>query len=86
MPTPWKLAPIYINFMLNCHFSADPRETITADHWDSKAGHEVRVWLRAEGLIDDENRSTERGRAWVEFICQTPLPEAKWVMPERPQP
>jgi hypothetical protein len=78
-----RLAPIHINFMLVCYFSAEPEQALGKYHWDSMAGREARLWLHKNELIDSYNRSTERGRAWVDFICETPLPEAKWVMPER---
>ena len=77
------LAPIHIKFMLACHCSGDPENTLGSAHWNSSAGHDTKQWLIENDLIDENNRSTPRGRAWVQFICQTPLPVATWTLPER---
>lgn len=77
------MAPIYITFMLACHTSADPEAHLRSEHWGSSVGLEVRAWLLAQGLIDEHNCSTDRGKKWVGFICATPLPEQKWILPER---
>jgi hypothetical protein len=37
----------------------------------------------AHDLIDMDHKSTERGKAWVDFICATPLPEQCWKLPKR---
>lgn len=73
--------PITISFMLNCHFSTNPEEALGENHWNSPAGKETRAWLKVYGLIDENNRSTNRGAAWVNMMCQTPLPIEKWVDP-----
>lgn len=76
-------SPLLIETMLVCHCMADP-----ADHygsrWNSVPAQQARVWLIANELIDAETlRSTEKGAAWVKFICDTPLPKLKWEMGER---
>jgi hypothetical protein len=76
-------APITITFMLACHTSPEPAQRLGVDHWDSPIGREVRQWLIDNDLIDHDNRSTPKGRAWVEFIINTPLPVATWVLPPR---
>jgi hypothetical protein len=77
-------APIYIKFMLTCFWSADPELEIGPSCWNSNAGVKVRRFLMEEGLIDMDLRPTDRGRAWVAFICNTPLPEpvTTWELPE----
>lgn len=72
--------PIKISFMLACYVSPEPHRYTLGD-WNSEAGIETRQWLLENGLIDENNRSTEKGDAWVAFICDTPLPVAKWCMP-----
>lgn len=72
--------PIKISFMLACYVSPEPHRYVLGA-WDSEAGIETRQWLRDNGLIDESDRATDKGEAWVQFICDTPLPVAKWVMP-----
>jgi len=78
-----RTAPIVVSFMLVCYFSPNPEEELGHAHWNSGAGLETRKWLSDNGLIDAGHRATERGKAWVEFICQTPLPVVRWTLPER---
>jgi hypothetical protein len=68
--------------MLACYYAANPAEHV-GDSWDSQAGRCVRIWLERQDLIGPDNKATERGKAWVEYICDTPLPEMTWVRPER---
>lgn len=82
MSNPRGVAPIVIEFMFACYVSTNPAAHVGEHRWDSKSGMETRVWLRDRELIDNEDRSTSRGDAWVEFICETPLPEHKWVRGE----
>lgn len=77
------MAPITIKIMLACHCSAAPELQLGAEQWNSFAGLEARTWLLESGLIDSDNRSTPKGKAWVQFICSTPLPVATWALPER---
>ena len=78
------MKPITIKFMLACYCSPEPAEHVGLEQWISPAGVEVRYWLGAQGLIDDNNRATERGEAWVRAICETPLPIPVWALPARP--
>lgn len=75
--------PIHINFMMACYTSPNPEEELGEAHWGSEGGQSARAWLKKEGLIGDDNRATARGAAWIGFICATPLPEMKWILPER---
>lgn len=75
-------SPLTINIMLACHVSPEPEGVVGERVWHSEASKIVRAWLLAEGLISMHGlhyRSTERGEAWVESICTTPLPVQKWV-------
>jgi hypothetical protein len=78
-----KLAPIYIHFMLHCHFSPDPMKELGYGHWHSSMGTKVRQWLIANGLVTTDYKSTIKGKAWVKMICATPLPVAdeRWIDP-----
>lgn len=77
-----RVAPSTINLMLACYYSPDPKEEI-GPSWSSESGKISRAWLQNEGLIDGNNEATERGKAWVEYICHTPVPIQQWVLPKR---
>jgi hypothetical protein len=76
-------APIVINFMLACYCGPNPESAVGEVQWNSPSGIQTRDWLKASFLIDESNRATARGRAWIQFICHTPLPVSKWVLPDR---
>jgi len=76
-----KQPPIKIIFMIACHVAGDPETYIGKDHWNSPAGFETRKWLQANDLINEDYESTPKGKAWIEFICETPLPICKWMRP-----
>ncbi len=80
--TKMNLAPIHITFMMACYTSLEPEAQLGERHWNSPGGKETRSWLIQNELIDGNNRATDRGEAWVRFICDTPLPEKKWVRPD----
>jgi hypothetical protein len=77
------LPPMAIVFMIVCHAYGDPEKYLGKDHWNSSAGIHWRSWLLENDLIDAANKSTDRGKAWVDFIRATPLPEKCWKLPER---
>lgn len=87
------MAPIHITFMLACHCSPDPEENLGHAHWNSPAGYSTREWLVNNELLEpiytdptapgNKYTVTDRGRAWVEFICSTPLPVIEWRLPDR---
>lgn len=78
-----KVSPLTIKIMLACYYAADPADHV-GDTWESQAGRGIRDWLERRELIGPDNKATERGKAWVDYICETPLPEMAWVRPERP--
>jgi hypothetical protein len=79
-------APITIKFMLVCYTSPLPAEEIGENEWNSPAGREATEWLFEKGLVEGSSRNslraTEKGEAWVKFICETPLPVQKWELPK----
>jgi len=77
------MAPIHIKFMIACYTTSEPMEQLGERHWNSTAGLAIREWLFENELIDTHNRATEKGVAWVKFICSTPLPVSKWMLPPR---
>ena len=82
-----KLTPMHIHWAVVHYFSPDPRAELGAAHYDSPAGEDAQNWLLGEGLIsypsgDGKPRGTQRLAAFVEHLCQQPLPVQKWVQPE----
>lgn len=79
--------PLLIEIMIACHANANPIEKVGERTWFSSAGFELRWWLRKEGLVDEDFKSTARGKAWVEAITHVPLPveHVRWVVPPMPE-
>ncbi len=77
------VSPLAIRIMLACYYAANPVDDVTHRTWNSEAGTKIRDWLRENELVDEDYTVTERGKAWVNYICATPLPRKRWVMPER---
>lgn len=74
--------PITISIMLACYALVQPQDGMLGE-WNSPAGIASRRWLQENGLIDEDHRVTEKGKAWVNHICATPLPVSAWVFPGR---
>jgi hypothetical protein len=77
--------PIKISFMLACYAYPEPADILGITQWNSMAGCETRKWLQDNGLVNGEYRITEKGEAWVKFICETPLPVMRYSLPDRPR-
>jgi hypothetical protein len=75
-----KVSPGLIEIVLHYHCCPEPHPRADAPYvLDSTAE------LLTAGLIERDARgimrTTERGSAWVEMLCATPLPEHRWVDP-----
>lgn len=83
------VSPLTIRIMFAIHCVPSRTEQfVPSSEWNSDAGCEARQWLLENNLItndDGENgyRATERGKAWIAYICATPLPIPQWVLPNR---
>jgi len=76
-------SPLLIEIMLACHCRPNPAEAL-GPTWGTETAAAIRTWLIDNELIDPGTfRATEKGEAWVKFICDTPLPTLKWEMGER---
>ena len=73
-------SPLTISIMLDC-YTGGRGLNIPEKIWESSAAEESRMWLLENGLIDRENKATERGNAWVEYICNVDLPVRVWKLP-----
>lgn len=72
--------PIAICFMIECATTAQPGINIWSGGWDSASGVKTRAWLRDNDLVDDGEKATSRGRAWLKAMQRTPLPPADDVL------
>lgn len=78
-----RVSPLTIKIMLACYTSPDPEEEIGSHIWNSESGASARNWLKSDALIDLNHRPSGKGEAWVEFICDTPIPVLRYQLPER---
>ncbi len=83
-----KVSPLTIRIMFAIYCAPnDVEQFVPENQWLSGAGDEARTYLLSNELVKrDENsilRATDRGKAWVQYICETPFPIPVWKMPER---
>lgn len=73
------MPPGQISLLLHYHFSpAEPdRNNMTREWTDHFLSNDL-IERREDGM---GYTTTERGRAFVEMLCNTPLPISKWVDP-----
>lgn len=80
--------PLKIVMMLHYYAIAAPYAEYDPAHRESQAVAHFRDELIRDGLIEADPASpsgytaTERGRVWVDMICDTPLPIQKWSPPD----
>lgn len=81
------LTPLQIMMIMHYQGIAEPYACRQPEHANSRAVSGQRTELVALDLLQCEIESpsgyriTERGAAYVEMLCNTPLPICKWVAP-----
>ena len=68
-------SPFDIRLILACDTSPEPQQQFTAREWNREYARLARDQFRADGLIDDNNRTTSKGALWADAICKTPFPK-----------
>jgi hypothetical protein len=68
------VAPIVINFLIECATTQTPGVNIWPGGWDSPAGQQTREFLQNNGLVDADYAPTARARAWLDAILSVPMP------------
>ena len=73
--------PGELQFLLWCHVSPEEYPTVDSPLIRSAIGR-----LTGEGMIEGAGherwRTTDRGMAHVNHMCELPLPVSQWVLPE----
>jgi len=81
------MTPLHIKLLLHHHCRCEPYSRHDPDHAESPAVSEYRSELILADILTIDSTSgsgymtTERGKALVEMLCQTPFPESKWINP-----
>jgi len=84
--TPWY--PLHLQIML--HYT---HESVTPIAWTDPASGTFYHDLIAAGLLIEKNLDpgtpsniviTPRGKAFVDMLCQTPIPVQRWTDPREP--
>lgn len=75
-----RLSPLHIRIAIEFATSGAPGANIPSNIWNSPAADGVKNWLVEQELVRD-GEPTEKLHAWIEFICETPLPVQKWLRP-----
>lgn len=76
-------SPLLIELMLVCYYSPDAPGHFGQEQWNAPATREALDWLQANELVRPDLRATGRGKAWIEYIINTPLPVPRWELPPR---
>jgi len=74
------MTPNEIEILIHCHCIASPHPRLGAEAVDEA----IAMFLGAGILISvgaSYYKTTSRGAALVNLLCQTPLPEQRWVDP-----
>lgn len=75
-----KIYPVTVTVMMLCYYSSNPAGEFK-DRWHTASWCAARTKLFEEGMIDGDGKATEKGKAWVNAVCNVPLPVAQWVIP-----
>ena len=71
------VSPLHITIAIEYAQTNEPGANIPKNIWNSQAAEGVKAWLAGQGLIENGQR-TDKLCAWVDFICDTPLPVKTW--------
>lgn len=72
----WRLSPAYIEILLHCHCHCEPIPRL-----DAPVTADALAMFEEYGIVEKADRfehgwaTTPRGRALVDLLCETPLPE-----------
>ena len=81
-----KKSPLMVQ-MAFAHAHTDlPAQFFSPEIWGSPAAEGCRNALFNEGLIDKDDRGTDKLRFWVEYVCKIPWPEQNFIIPLEPGP
>jgi hypothetical protein len=81
------MTPLQITMMLHYYAIAAPYAQHEPEHAISPAVRSQTQDLADAGLIEPSStsgsgwRSTDKGKAYVEMLCDLPVPVCKWVQP-----
>jgi len=81
------MTPLQITMMIHYHAINEPYAMRQPEHANSPAVREQTQDLADAGLIEPSTRSdsgwrsTAKGQAYIEALCNLPLPVCKWVVP-----
>lgn len=79
------VSPLTIQIAFACSYSEDPAVNLMPGTLECEPGRQAVAWMVENGLLTDSyaKKPTTKLRAWVAFICATPLPVQEWRLPAR---
>ena len=81
-----KKSPLLVQ-MAFAHAHTDlPEQFFSHAIWTSPASEECRNQLFKGGMIDKDDKGTDKLRFWVDHVCNIPWPEANFIIPLNPGP
>lgn len=81
------MTPLHITMLLHYHTTPTPYAEHDCAHQESEAVHKFRAQLVKLELIERDEadvslyHTTDKGRAFVDMLCATPMPIQKWSAP-----
>lgn len=87
MKQPTIHSPFKVEVLMHCHCHAEPHPRILDDEWmngENMVRKTIEEFLQIGVIYPDPEspnvyRTTRKGRAWVEAICNTPVPREMFV-------
>lgn len=79
------VTPLYIEIMNHFYCRASRFERDEAPACRSAISSLVAAGMIEPYPNDGDDRqfiATEKGRAWIDFLCEVPFPVTKWVLPQ----
>lgn len=83
------MTPLQLTMLLHYYSIAEPYALRQPEHANSPVVKDQRMGLMNEGLLlvsditGSEYKVTEKGKAFIEALCNMPLPVCKWVIPSK---
>jgi hypothetical protein len=73
------MSPLALKVLVECCVSGKPGTNMMFEQWNSDPAREIRQQFYRDGITNSDDTATDRGLAWLEIICSTPMPVQKWV-------
>ena len=78
-----RFSPLELRIMLAFAVTLEPQQFFPDRQWTSKPADQARNMMRGEGLLDGDDKATNKLLFYINHLCRTPLPIDTFTIPER---